>query len=69
MTENNKNVWVAGFGYVTPEEAAKVQAYKDFMYNPENSGCCSECPENIEMRHESGNPCGQYRCWVDAHCL
>ena len=44
----------------------EVKAYKDFMYNPENSHNCAECPENEDRRN--GLPCGQQNCWVDCHC-
>ena len=40
--------------------------YIKFMYNPNNSLNCTECPENSGF---SGKlPCGQQNCWVDCHC-
>lgn len=48
---------------MTKEE---IEDYKEFMYNPENSHNCSECPENEGM--DSRLPCGQQHCWVDCHC-
>lgn len=40
--------------------------YLRWMYNPENSHCCEECPENRGERRLL--PCGQQNCWVDCHC-
>lgn len=46
------------------------KAYKEFMFNPENSHNCENCPENREHSSWGGNlPCGQQNCWVDCHCL
>lgn len=49
----------------------EYKAYTEFMYNPENSYNCDECPENLELTYEQRNgalPCGQQNCWVDCHC-
>lgn len=46
----------------------ELKDYKDFMYNECNCYNCDKCPENRGMCHESGNPCGQFRCWVEVHC-
>lgn len=46
-----------------------IKAYKAFMYNPDNSMNCQECPENHGFSSFGGNlPCGQQNCWVDCHC-
>ena len=46
------------------------ELYKEFMFNPENSHNCENCPENREYSSWGGNlPCGQQNCWVDCHCL
>ena len=44
----------------------EIKKYKDFMYNPNNEGNCSECPEN--EGYEGKLPCGQQNCWVTCHC-
>lgn len=44
----------------------RVEAYKAFMYNPDNVRNCLECPENIG--NSSNLPCGQQNCWVSCHC-
>ena len=37
--------------------------YLEFMYNPENVGNCSECPENTGASDWQGQkPCGQQNC-------
>lgn len=72
MFEPRKNAngeieyFVAGAGYVSKEEYDRVEAYKDFMYNPDNVRNCSECPENIGDTNNL--PCGQQNCWVSCHC-
>lgn len=44
----------------------QIEAYKQFMYDPQNEYCCEKCPENQDF---SGNlPCGQQHCWVTVHC-
>lgn len=45
------------------------RAYLRFMYRPQNSGQCESCPEagRLEVGRDQ-LPCGQYHCWVDAHC-
>ena len=65
--ENGKKLYFrAGFGWVTEGTAKRLDDYKEFMYNPDNSHNCEKCPEN---RHfSSGLPCGQHSCWVDCHC-
>lgn len=40
--------------------------YLRWMYDPENSHNCTECPENSGKRRLL--PCGQQNCWVDCHC-
>lgn len=51
---------------MTKEEAKE---YKGFMFNPENSHSCENCPENEGRSDWQGNlPCGQQNCWVDCHC-
>lgn len=46
-----------------------IRAYKEFMYNPDNSMNCRDCPENRDFDSYGGNlPCGQQNCWVDCHC-
>ena len=40
----------------------------EFLYNKDNICNCEHCPYNEGMSHESGNPCGQYNCWVEIHC-
>jgi hypothetical protein len=50
-----------------PEEYRRQ--YIEFMYCKDNSHKCSRCPEN--SGYEVGRdqlPCGQYHCWVFAHC-
>ncbi len=47
--------------------AREIKAYKAFMYNPENSHNCTECPANEDGMYD-GLPCGQQNCWVDCHC-
>lgn len=48
---------------------SKIEEYKKFMFNPENSRNCKNCPENAEMTDWQGRlPCGQPHCWVDVHC-
>lgn len=45
--------------------------YVAFMCKPENRFKCSECPHDkipVAYRGVNQYPCGQYRCWVDAHC-
>lgn len=37
--------FVAGAGYVSKAEYDRVEAYKKFMYNPDNIHNCSECPK------------------------
>ena len=44
----------------------EIKNYKEFMYNPENSHNCKNCPENQDFNR--GLPCGQQNCWVDCHC-
>lgn len=44
----------------------RVEAYKAFMYNPDNVRNCLECPENIG--NSSNLPCGQQNYWVSCHC-
>lgn len=58
--------FVAWAGYVSKEEYDRVEAYRDFMYNPDNVCNCSECPENIG--NTSNLPCVQQNCWVSCHC-
>ena len=53
------------------EENAEVKAYKQFMFNPENSFNCKECPANNGFRTGWGGvvgPCGQQHCWVNIYC-
>jgi hypothetical protein len=46
-----------------------IEEYKKFMFNPENSCNCSQCPENQGYDDwQDRHPCGQWNCWVDAHC-
>lgn len=47
---------------------AYAQAYREFMYNPDNFHQCEACPANIELGGNGQLPCGQYNCWVDCHC-
>lgn len=58
--------FVAGAGYVSKAEYDRVEAYKKFMYNPDNIHNCSECPKNIG--DTSNLPCSQQNCWVSCHC-
>lgn len=45
------------------------RAYARFMCRPQNSGNCGYCPEMGRLETGTGQlPCGQYHCWVDAHC-
>ena len=47
----------------------EVKAYLKFMYNEKNAYNCENCPENHGFDSWEGKkPCGQQRCWVDAHC-
>lgn len=58
IRKNNPNTWVETVG-----------DYKKFMYNPENIGKCSICPNNEGHSGERGQyPCGQFNCWVLCHC-
>lgn len=51
---------------MTKEE---VKAYMDFMYNRENEYNCEDCPHNLGFDDfQSRKPCGQWNCWVTAHC-
>lgn len=51
---------------MTKEE---VKAYMDFMYNRENEWDCEACPHNRGFDDfQSRKPCGQWNCWVTAHC-
>lgn len=63
--------------YRTPKQIAhdnvperiRVRRYCNFMYNPDNSCNCSECPENKGFDSwQNRYPCGQQNCWVDIHC-
>lgn len=45
-----------------------LELYKEFMCNSKNAGDCDHCPANNDMGGNGQCPCGQYRCWVDAHC-
>lgn len=46
-----------------------VGEYKKFMYNPDNSHRCKNCPENEGFDSwQDRLPCGQWHCWVDRHC-
>lgn len=64
--ERETKHFVAGEGYVSKAEYDRVEAYKAFMYNPDNVRNCLECPENIG--NSSNLPCGQQNCWVSCHC-
>ena len=48
----------------------EIEAYKAFMYDVKNLNNCEECPHGNDgfESGETGNPCGQFRCWVYAHC-
>lgn len=48
------------------EDYERLEAYKNFMYNPENIYNCVDCPENID--DSTRLPCGQQNCWVSCHC-
>lgn len=51
---------------MTKEE---IKAYLDFMYDEKNEYQCYNCPANDGFDNWQGRlPCGQYRCWVTAHC-
>lgn len=44
------------------------KAYLDFMWNPNNSHNCKECPANEgQSSYQDRLPCGQWNCWVDCH--
>ena len=64
----------AGLGWIDEERLSqpdikRAEDYKKFMYNPENSHNCENCPENNNCSSWGGNlPCGQQNCWVDCHC-
>ena len=46
-----------------------VEEYKEFMHNEANIRKCEHCPENRDMSDWNDRlPCGQFRCWVTAHC-
>lgn len=46
----------------------KLRTYLDFMYNADNIGKCSICPEKKRNYDKSEQlPCGQYQCWVSVH--
>lgn len=43
--------------------------YKEFMYNIDNMNKCTECPHGDDGYSGPGiSLCGQYHCWVLAHC-
>ena len=45
------------------------EEYIEFMTNPENAHNCKECPENNGMSNwQDRKPCGQWHCWMVAHC-
>lgn len=51
------------------EDYEYIKKYMDFMYHRENHFLCDECPENRGFDNwQDRQPCGQWRCWVDAHC-
>lgn len=45
----------------------EAQEYRQFIFNPENSMNCDECPANRNADSWPGYtlPCGQQCCWVD----
>lgn len=47
-----------------------LEKEKKFLCNPKNIGNCAECPMNEGQSEWPGNrlPCGQFHCWVEAHC-
>ena len=48
-----------------------ADAYREFMYDPDNHYNCKKCPENRNAPvgfNFNILPCGQYHCWVDLHC-
>ena len=51
---------------VQPTKADR-DAYISFMYDPDNSYNCNECPER-KSGGDEGLPCGKQNCWVDVHC-
>ena len=51
------------------EEREVEEADYNFLLNPENIGCCNECPENKGFSDwQRRKPCGQQICWIEAHC-
>ena len=57
----------SGHGWLTAEQVREVEEYKKFMYNPENSRNCENCPHKDDFP-EKELPCGHQKCWVDCHC-
>ena len=52
------------------KEQKRIKDYTKFMYNPENIGNCTECPENRDIEQGGSyicGPCGQQNCWVRVH--
>ena len=45
---------------------AEVQAYREYVNNPENAFQCGKCPAN-EHVSDDRLPCGQWQCWVVLH--
>jgi len=43
---------------------------RGFLYNPANVLNCKDCPMNEDFSSWPGTrlKCGQFRCWVSAHC-
>lgn len=65
--------WYPGIGWLSNENLTRGikdilerEATIEFLYNPDNSMNCYECPRN---QGQTGDcyPCGQYNCWVDVH--
>lgn len=50
-------------------ELKQIEAYKTFMYDPNNEYNCTNCPENrgMESDYQRRLPCSQQNCWVTAH--
>lgn len=54
---------------VSEEALEERDKYIAFMYNPQNSHNCENCPANEGFDNWQGRkPCGQFNCWVDCHC-
>lgn len=60
-----KDVWIKN---VNGQEFT-LEEYKQWMYHKEHEYECECCPEHSFTYSNNGQlPCGQYRCWVTAHC-